>query len=111
MLSEESVRKALSNRFLKIVSVVILGIAVAVVYNRIESVYWIRPLLTGRNPFSKLNGVYYYAGGLIRLCYYVVAVLIGAIVIAITIFCFWKIFEKLIRIMTESTMISDRSKR
>lgn len=168
-VEEESVRKALSNRFLKIVSVVVLGIAVAVVYNKIESVCWIRPLLTGRNPFSKLNSVYYCAGGLLRLCYYIVSVLVGAMVIAITpehlwkaarwgsrsiqvyilhrpciilfcsrlhvenwlaqmwpshyyvfiipmallitIFCSWKIFEKPIRIMTEPTMISDRSKR
>ena len=39
-------RKVLLNRFIKIVSVVILGLAVAEVYNKIESVYGIRPLLT-----------------------------------------------------------------
>lgn len=46
IIEEEGVRKAQLNRFIKIASVVILGIAMVVVYNKIKSIYGICPLLT-----------------------------------------------------------------
>lgn len=44
---------------------------------------WIRPLLTGRNPYSKLKENFYPWGGILRLGYYGTAALIGALMIAV----------------------------
>ena len=81
-LDGERVLRALSGSALKIISLVLLTVLAAFVFLRIKDIYWIRPLLTGKNPFRTL-GAYAPYGGLLRLLYYGAAFAVGAMVIAV----------------------------
>lgn len=63
--------------------VIMAGLAVAVYFN-IETLYDLRPLLSGRNPYSFLTEQYADYGGLLRAAYYVVAFVLIGCVIALT---------------------------
>lgn len=61
----------------------ILIVMTIFVYKNIESIYWFRPLLTGRNPYIKL-GDYMKYGAILRLLYYiVVSILVLSVVIVV----------------------------
>lgn len=66
----------------KILSVVILIVFAVVVFCGGDRLYWLRPLLTGRNPFSTL-GVFSDAGFLIRLAYYAVSVVVSTSIVVL----------------------------
>lgn len=62
--------------------IILLSVTFFVMLNG-EEVYWLRPLLTGRNPFSKLE-MFQEAGGLLRLAYYIIVFAIILAVVAAT---------------------------
>lgn len=71
MIDTEKLMKIAGKISAKALSVIGLGVFAAVFVMYGERLYWIRPLLTGRNPFSELE--YYSAYGLIlRFVYYIV---------------------------------------
>ena len=61
--------KITDSKKLRILSVILLVILMVVVYSQIDHIYWLRPLLTGRNAYEKL-GEWANYGFLLRLCYY-----------------------------------------
>ncbi|MCH5266895.1 MAG: acyltransferase family protein [Lachnospiraceae bacterium] len=79
----ESLEKAFLNIWIRISAAAVLVISVLIVCAQGDEIYWIRPLLTGRNPFSSLGEEYADYGGLIRFCYYFVSALVSACFIAI----------------------------
>lgn len=81
-LKPEKVSRMLNKRWIKISSVILLLFFVTGVVLEIDHLYWSRPLLTGRNPFSALGDKAKY-GPLLRLLYYVGVTIIGAAVIAL----------------------------
>lgn len=66
----------------KIAASVILVLIAVFVFVQGDGIYWLRPLLTGRNPFSKL-GEYEQFGCLIRLAYYLAVSLVGCCLIIV----------------------------
>ena len=61
--------KITDSKKLRILSVLLLVILMVVVYSQIDHIYWLRPLLTGRNGYKKL-GEWAEYGFFLRLCYY-----------------------------------------
>ena len=82
IMDEGTVRRKLSGRKWMVVSWLLILIGIAVVYQNIDVVYKIRPLLTGRNAFSRLKGMMYPLGALMRTGQYLLALVVGAMVIA-----------------------------
>ncbi len=83
IVNSESLQKITDKKWVKIVSVVVILIAAALVFHNSEKVYILRPMFTGRNPYSTLNE-YQNFGALIRLLCYCVSVVLGFAFIAIT---------------------------
>lgn len=81
-LNGERVIQFLSKTYIRILAAIYFVIYTAIFFFKIEDLYFLRPLLTGRNPFSKL-GEYANYGGLLRLGYYVIIFLFCASVIAL----------------------------
>ena len=80
LLNPDKVETYTRKKPFKIISVVILIFTIGVIYRYIEKLYILRPLLTGRNPYSKLESFEMF-GGLLRGGYYVyVFIFIFAIV-------------------------------
>ena len=75
-LDNEKIYAFLQQKKIKIISAVILALFIALIVWKNDAIYWTRPLLTGQNPFRALK-VHPKFGGLYRLAYYAVAVLIG----------------------------------
>lgn len=77
-LEEESLRNFLNKKSVRIISaVVIVGFLLICIFF-VHKFYWLRPLITGKNSFYKLE-VRPSFGGVYRLLYYLVAfVLVGA---------------------------------
>lgn len=84
LFDEGKIREILSWKAIRIVSALLLVMGIGFVVLNIHSIYWIRPILTGRNPYSSLKGICYSLGWLSRLLYYVGAAIIGMMVIAVT---------------------------
>lgn len=82
MMDESIIRKKISGKKWMVISWILLLIGVIVVYQNIDTVYKIRPLLTGRNAFTKMKGMMYPLGGLLRFGQYILAFVIGMLVIA-----------------------------
>lgn len=81
-LDGDKVIKFLSNKMVKIISViVVVGIAL-IVYININEINWLSPLLSGRNPYKLLKNKYY-LGGLLRIVYYMIIFIMGAAIISI----------------------------
>ena len=74
--------KFFDNTALKIFSFLILAGFITAVFMNPDDFYTLRPLLTGRNSYEPLEGAYSF-GGLIRLAYYIAAVIIGSAVICL----------------------------
>ena len=81
-LDSEYINQVLSGTRIKIFSALSLVGFLAFVFYKTDSVYWLRPLLTGRNPFSTL-GTYRPYGPIIRLTYYVIVTVICAMIISL----------------------------
>lgn len=82
-LDADKVQVFLSKKYIKIISAVILIVFVLIMFLKTGSVYWLRPVLSGQNPFSSLRQNFVY-GGFYRLLYYPIAFIIGASVISLT---------------------------
>ncbi len=67
----------------KIISVVIITAFILTAVFTVDRFYWLRPLVTGANPFSRLNTCADY-GFLIRLGYYAVAAALCYAIIVLT---------------------------
>lgn len=94
-LDGDKIIEFLSKNIVKVISVIIIvGIALIVFIN-INDINWLKPLLSGRNPFKTLKDRQY-LGGILRLAYYIVVFIMGASIISlvpsgkkITIFADW----------------------
>lgn len=84
LLDEEKVREKLSGKRMKVISILMLGIFILYLCVKVHDVYWIRPLLTGRNAFSKLGELRCPYGWCLRIGYYFVAACLGMMIIALT---------------------------
>ena len=71
------------NKILKVASAFILTAYALFVFIFNDKVYWLRPLLTGRNPFSALGEFSDY-GFILRLVYYAAVAVICFAIIAVT---------------------------
>ena len=78
----EDLRKQLSNKWVRIISGVLVLSLLLLIWREIDHVYWIRQLVTGRNPFSRLKRYSEY-GALLRLIYYFAAAALGLMVLAV----------------------------
>lgn len=76
------IEKLCDSKKLKIAAVLIMIVFSVVVFTQIDRIYWLRPLLTGRNPFSML-GVYGKFGFFIRLAYYAVVFVVGGSIVVL----------------------------
>ena len=74
--------KFFSNRVVKLISWIILAGWIVLLICKLDELYWIRPVLTGKNPYSALEKYNLY-GGLIRLIYYFIVCVLGAAFIAV----------------------------
>ncbi len=80
IMNREAIENLCHKPVLKIVSVVVIVVTAFIVISSCEEIYWIRPLLTGRNSFYLL-GQYFPWGWLCRLIYYFASVLVCASVV------------------------------
>lgn len=67
----------------KIISAILIVAAIAFVAYKGDDIYWTRLLLTGRNPYSSLNGNFHF-GFWFRLVHYIVAFAVGSAVVILT---------------------------
>ena len=82
MTDTDKLMKTAGKVSVKVVSAVGVGVFVALFAIYGEELYWIRPLLTGRNPFSELE--YYSSYGLVlRFVYYIAVIAIILMLIAL----------------------------
>ena len=72
---ETHLRKMLAPKPVKIAAAAVLVCFCAAMVWGIKTLYVLRPLLTGRNPFYKLGALYPF-GGLLRLAYYGVCIVL-----------------------------------
>ncbi len=79
----EKIEKFCKGKPQKIVSAILIVAAIAFVAYKGDDIYWTRLLLTGRNPYSSLNGNFHF-GFWFRFVYYVVAFIIGTAVVILT---------------------------
>lgn len=77
-LDQTKLMSTLKKKHITAVSAVIFAMFALFIYRYIDRIYWVRPLLTGQNPFKRL-GEYYKYGMFLRLLYY--------LVVFILIFC------------------------
>lgn len=78
---EEFLRQKLSRRTVRTAAGIILTALLLIVFFSIDRIYWLRPLITGRNPFSKLKKVDQ-LGGILRFAYYFAAAAFGSLLLA-----------------------------
>ncbi len=83
ILDRKKVEAFCEGKLKKIVSASILAATAVFVYIAGDEIYWLRPLLTGRNPFSAL-GEYAQFGFALRLFYYIALAIICCAIIVIT---------------------------
>lgn len=82
-LDRKKIESLCRSRTNKIIAAAVLISFMAIVFVFAEGIDFFRPLLTGRNPFSKL-GKYADFGFFIRLLYYAVVTLVSACVVILT---------------------------
>ena len=83
MLDADKIQKFVSHVCWRILSCVLVVTVIVVIYKYIDIIYKIRPLLTGRNPYSKLGELENW-GGLLRAGYYGAVILFIFSLIALT---------------------------
>lgn len=77
MVKKERIESLTNNKIIKCTSVVFLLIIMCICLVFIDNVYYMRPLLTGRNSYYTLNGDLKNYGILLRSIYYIISGLIG----------------------------------
>lgn len=83
ILDAKKVSEKLSNKYIVALSAIIMTVFLLVVFLKIKSVYWLRPMLTGLNPYEVMGPNQHY-GIIYRFVYYIVVFIIGASVISLT---------------------------
>ncbi len=83
LVNPEDLQKITDKKWVKLLSVVIILISVALVFGFSEKAYILRPIFTGRNPYTLLNE-YKNFGALFRLFCYCVSAILSFAFIAIT---------------------------
>lgn len=81
-LDRKKLEEFSSGKLAKIISAAVIVATAAVIFLLGDKLYWIRPLLTGANPFKTL-GEYKDYGFVIRMIYYIFVTIIGAAVIVL----------------------------
>ena len=81
-LKTSTLENLFSKKVLKILSAIIIVSWIIFLICRIDDIYWIRPMLTGKNPYSALEKYSVY-GGVIRLLYYFAVGILGTAFIAV----------------------------
>ena len=81
-VEREQIENICRKKSMKIASLLVLTVFFAAVLMCSDELYWLRPLLTGRNPFSAL-GQYENLGFIIRLAYYLFVLVIGGSVVSV----------------------------
>lgn len=76
----EKIEQICKSKLLKIISAILLVLLIVFVAYKGDDIYWTRLLLTGRNPYSSLNGNFHF-GFWFRLVYYAVAFIVGFAVV------------------------------
>ncbi len=79
----EKIEKFCKGKPQKIISAILIVAMIVFVAYKGDDIYWTRLLLTGRNPYSSLNGNFHF-GFWFRLVYYTVAFIIGTAVVILT---------------------------
>ncbi len=82
-LDADKLEKFLSKKYIKILSVVYFAVYCAVIYFKLDDIYFTSPLLSGRNPFNALEKYANY-GCVLRFVYYIIIFLFCASVISLT---------------------------
>lgn len=82
IMEPNSVEELFNSKKLKLISAIIMIAIIVSAFIFPDELYELRPILTGRNSFDFLDDAYNF-GGLIRLAYYVVTVIIGSAVICL----------------------------
>lgn len=82
-LDGDKIIKILSHRTIKVISVIVFLMIGILIYTYIKDIYWMTPLLSCRNPFIALKNKAY-LGGILRLVYYIIVILLGTAIISIT---------------------------
>ncbi len=94
-ISQQKIESFCSKKVLKCISCAVLILFAVFVFWAGDDIYWLRPLLTGRNPFSMLKE-YEQLGFVIRLIYYLVVSVIGlSLIVVIPSKTHSGLFEKL----------------
>lgn len=83
ILNPQGLAQALSKTWIKILSAIGLAAMAIVFVTRSEALWWIRPVVKGNAPHDKF-GDFSEHGVLVRLVYYVLVLVICAMVIAVT---------------------------
>lgn len=74
-MEQEKLVTILKKKHITAVSAVVFAIFAFFIYRYIDRIYWVRPLLTGQNPFGSLKQYYKY-GMFLRFAYYLVVFLL-----------------------------------
>lgn len=83
IVKPESLQKISDKKWVKVLSVAVILIAVAIAFGYSEKAYILRPIFTGKNPYFLLNE-YEKFGALIRLICYCISAVLGFAFVAIT---------------------------
>ena len=82
-LEAKDLERIFSEKIFRVIAAVSLVAVGVIVFALGDEIYELRPLLTGRNPFKKLDVEYIDYGALLRFFYYFVVIFIGACFIAV----------------------------
>ncbi len=82
-IKPEKILYKLEGKKMHLVAFLMFAVYLIFIFAMGDSIYWIRPLLTGQNPFSTL-GLFYPYGGFVRLIYYVIVVILSCLLILLT---------------------------
>ena len=82
-INNDKLFKIVKNKGTKIIAPIYLIILVLIFVLFIDKIYLVRPILTGRNPYSSLNNSIEQFGVLIRMCWYIVATFTGICIMSL----------------------------
>jgi len=81
VMNRDAIEELCRRKLLKVLAILIIACAAFIVIRYGEEIYWLRPLITGRNSFYELDK-YPLWGWILRLGYYVISFLVcGAVVV------------------------------
>ena len=81
-IKSEKLLEILERKRIVIFSAIFLVLLFLIIFKNIDSLYFLRPLLSGRNSFRSL-GSYEYLGGIYRILYYPIVIFVSLAIISI----------------------------